>query len=73
MPELNINIPQRLEELVWELDISYMDAAIQVAEELDVEIEVVAARIKQHQALVSELRKEAEALNFIEREHRLDL
>lgn len=69
---LTKTLADRVEELVWQLDISYMDAVIQLAEELDMEVEAVALHVARNVEIYRAIRSEAEALNFIEKEIRLE-
>lgn len=69
---LTKTLVERIEDLVWQLDISYMDAVIQLAEELDMEVEVVASHAARNVEIFRAIRAEAEALNYIEKENRLE-
>ncbi len=64
--ELLAQIGSEIGELVEEYDISYMEAVIMYGEKNDVELEMLGAVVKKHQKITNEIRKEAEALNFLE-------
>lgn len=68
-----VSVVKAIEELVWLHDISFMEAAVQYAEDHEMEIEVVAAHIMTNQNVTDAIRLEAEELNFIEKENRLDI
>jgi len=53
----------KIEELVWEKDVSYMDAIILYCEQTGFEIELAAKLISG--VLKSKIKMEAEALHFI--------
>lgn len=60
--EIN-NFSMMIEDLVWEKDISYMDAIILYCERTDFEVEVAAKMISG--ALKSKIKLEAESLHFL--------
>jgi Phage late-transcription coactivator len=60
-----------IEDLVWEKDISYMDAILMHCENNKLEVETVAASIKLHPTLRAKIQLEAENLNFLQRTDRL--
>ena len=64
---------KEIEELVWKLDISYIDAVIMISEKEDIEVEVIASYLSTNQTIIEEIRKEAESLNYIESENRLEM
>ena len=53
----------KIEELVWDKDISYMDAVILYCEQTDFEVELAAKLISG--ALKSKIKLEAQELNFL--------
>lgn len=68
-----MDISKQIEEMVWEYDISYMDAALMLAEKLNVEVENIGAMIQQNQNLTAKIQEEAEALHYVAKEHRLEI
>lgn len=67
------SMAKEIEELVWKLDISYIDAVIMISEKEDIEVEVIASYLSTNQTIIEEIRKEAESLNYIESENRLEM
>lgn len=65
-------IARQIEDLVWQHDISYIEASLMLAEQLDIEEEVMGSLINAHQVLRSKVQHEAEKLRFLETEHRLE-
>lgn len=57
------NFSLMIEELVWEKDITYMDAIILYCEQTGLEVELAAKMISG--ALKSKIKLEAEELNFL--------
>lgn len=66
------NLDKKIEDLVWEHDVSYIEAVIMFAEKEGIEEDVVGAMILNYDRLVEEIRVEAEKLNFMEKENRLE-
>lgn len=58
-------ICETIEDLVWEHDISYMDAVLHYCEENNVEVEIFAKAIKSNEMLKAKLQSEAESLNYL--------
>ena len=67
-----LDISKRIEEIVWEYDVTYLEAALMLAERLDMEEENIGTIIQNNPVLLEKISKEAEALNFIKKENRLD-
>jgi len=65
------NIIKDIEELVWLEDITYIEAAIQIAEKHEIEEENIGNIIKNCPALYQKITEEAERLHFIEKTNRL--
>ena len=66
--ELITKIGTEIEDLVYLHDISYIDACILYCEDNDVEIELLAKVIKDHQPIKANIRREAEKLNCVQAE-----
>ena len=62
------NLGNQIEKLATENQIEYIDACVLYCERHDVEIETLGALLKKHQKVVSKIRKEAEELNYIEKQ-----
>jgi len=60
-----------IDELVWELDITPMEAVILYCETKNVEIESVGALVKKLPVLKASIAEEAESLNFMKKSARL--
>ena len=65
------DIALHIEELVWEFDVGYMEAALMFAEKMGMEEDALGSLIQKNQPLVAKIRKEAEDLHFLERENSL--
>lgn len=63
---------KRIEDLVWEYDISYIEAVLMLAERFNIEEESIGNIIKSNQYIISKISAEAQALNFIEKESTLE-
>lgn len=66
------DITTRIEDLVWEHDIGYIEASIMLAEKLGIEEENFGSLIKTNQYIRAKIQEEAEELHFLERENRLE-
>lgn len=66
------DIGTMIEDLVWEHDISYMEAALMLAERLDIEEENIGALILSNPNIVAKIREEAENLHYVPKEHRFE-
>jgi hypothetical protein len=66
------NLDKKIEDLVWEHDITHLEAVIMFSEIMGIEEDVLGAMILRYDRLVETLRLEAERLNFIEKENRLE-
>lgn len=66
---LNILSPEKfseeIEEIVYDLDVSYMEAVVLYCEKNDIEIETVSALIKKNASLKNHIQLEAEDLNMV--------
>lgn len=62
-----------IEELVWDKDISYIEAIIHYCETNDLEIETVSELVSKNEVLKSHVEQEAEDLNFLEKKARLPI
>ncbi len=68
-----LKITNDIEEIVYMLDIDYIDACIMYCEQHDIEIEYIGEILKKNQVLKSKLQFEAEQLNFIKKSNRLPI
>lgn len=64
---------ESVETLVWQHDMSYMEAVILYCEKNQVEIESVISLIKNNDNLKSKIQLEAEDLNFLPKSARLPI
>jgi hypothetical protein len=60
-----------IEEMVWEKDISYMDAVLKWCEDRGFEPEIGAELVKKSKPLAAKIQNEAEDLRFLPRSARL--
>jgi hypothetical protein len=74
-PVAAFSTPQKLynelEELVWQHDITWMDAVLLYAEQRNVDIEAVAAMISKNANLKEHIRTDAENLHFLPKTTRI--
>lgn len=66
------NIAEKIEKIVWEQDVTYMDAAIMLADQMEIEVENIGTMIQSNANLTEKFRNEAENLHFLPRQNRLD-
>lgn len=59
------DICEKIEDIVWNYDISYMDAIVYYCEENNIEVEAFAKVIKSNDMLKAKIQLEAENLNFL--------
>lgn len=75
IPVAAFSTPQRLfkeiEDLVWQHDISWLDATVLYAELNEVEIEAVASLISRNANLKEKIKEEAEILNYLPKTTRI--
>lgn len=69
--ELNnvIDIVEKLEEIVKENEISFLEACLVYCDENDIEVETLGDIIKRNQNMKSKIQVEAEELNFIKKKY----
>lgn len=67
------NFSQQIEEMVWQMDVSYMDAVLAWCETRGLEPEVGAELVKRSKPLMSKIQLEAEDLRFLKKTARLPL
>jgi hypothetical protein len=60
-----------VEDIVWELDVNYIDAVILWCERNNLELEVIGGLIKKNQILRAKIMGDAEDLNFMPKRLRL--
>lgn len=73
MDEDIIALSNEIEKLVKYHGISYMDACLAYCEKNEIEEEYIGEIIAQNQNIKSKIEKEAEQLNFLEKQTRIDL
>jgi predicted metallopeptidase len=59
------DICEKIEDIVWNFDISYMDAIVYYCEENNIEVETFAKVIKTNDMLKAKIQSEAEGLNYL--------
>lgn len=64
---------EAIEDLVWEHDISYLDAVVLYCENNSLEIESVVSLVRKNENLKSKISVEAEGLHFLPRVQRLPI
>lgn len=57
-----------IENLVEELDVSYMEACIIYSDKYGVEIELLGELVKAHQRISAEIKREAEELHYLKKD-----
>jgi len=67
------NVFEKIEELVRQLNISYMDAIVLYCEKNNVEIESIGKLIKSNDMLKAKVQIEAENLNFLPKSNTLPI
>lgn len=67
------DIVKKIEDLVEEFDLDYIDAVTYFADTHGVEIEVLAEVIKAHEPIKAKIQLEAENLNFLKKTKRLPI
>jgi Phage late-transcription coactivator len=68
-----IEIGERIEDIVYELDVDYMDACMVYCQRNNLEIEFLGALIKKNPYIKGKIQEEAEDLNFMKKSTRLEL
>ena len=64
---------EAIEDLVWEHDISYLDAVVLYCENNSLEIESVVSLVRKNENLKSKISVEAEGLHFLPKVQRLPI
>lgn len=64
-------ISSEIDKMVEDLDIDYIDACLLYCEQNDLEVEYVGDIIKNNQNILGKIQKEAEDLNYLQKESRL--
>lgn len=59
------DICEKIEDIVWNYDISYMDAIVYYCEANNIEVETFAKVIKTNDMLKAKIQSEAEHLNYL--------
>jgi hypothetical protein len=62
---------QKIEDIVWLYDVSWMEAIVMFTEEKNLDIEAVVPLIQKHAKLKDCLAQDAEALNFLPKTNRI--
>jgi len=68
-----IDVGKRIEDLVYEHDIDYIDACLMYCEINKLEVEFVADIVKKNHYIRAKVQREAEDLNFLKKTTRLHL
>jgi len=63
----------KIEALVWQYDIEYIDAIVLYCEKNNIEVESVSSLIKNNEFIKSKIQIEAENLNYLPKTARLDI
>jgi len=75
MMKLDLNniffISSEIDKMVEDMDIDYIDACLLYCEQNDLEVEYVGDIIKNNQNILGKIQKEAEDLNYLQKESRL--
>jgi hypothetical protein len=64
-------ISSEIDKMVEDMDIDYIDACLLYCEQNDLEVEYVGDIIKNNQNILGKIQKEAEDLNYLQKESRL--
>lgn len=64
---------EKIELLVWQHDIDYIDAIVMYCEKNNIEVESIANLVKNNDVIKSKVQIEAENLNFLPKTARLDI
>ena len=64
-------ISSELDKMVEDMDIDYIDACLLYCERNELEVEYVGDIIKNNQNILGKIQKEAEDLNYLQKESRL--
>lgn len=67
------DILEKIEDIVWQFDISYTDAIVYYCEQNNVEIESFARTIKNNETMRAKLQFEAEELNYLPKSNTLPI
>lgn len=68
-----IDIGKKIEDLVYQHDISYIDACILYCEKNNLEVEIVAEIINKNHYIKARIQTEAEDLNYLKKQTRLPI
>jgi len=75
MMKLDLNniffISSEIDKMVEDMDIDYIDACLLYCERNELEVEYVGDIIKNNQNILGKIQKEAEDLNYLQKESRL--
>lgn len=64
-------ISSEIDKMVEDMDIDYIDACLLYCEQNELEVEYVGDIIKNNQNILGKIQKEAEDLNYLQKESRL--
>lgn len=65
------SIQEEIEDLVWQYDLSYIDAILEYCNTKELDIDLVGKTLKSDKKFEAEIRLEAEKLNYLEKTNRL--
>lgn len=68
-----LDLGKKIEDLVYEHDIDYIDAVLLYCETANLEVEFVADVISKNHYIKSKIQREAEDLNFLKKSPRLPI
>ena len=71
--ETLMRVGSEIQQMVEEKNIEYIEAALLYCKDHDMEVETLGEILKKHQSITTEIRKEAESLNFLEKEETHEL
>jgi hypothetical protein len=67
LPDKMQQFATEIVDLVWQLDIDYIDAVVMWCERNNLEVEIAASFIQNNPMIMSEIRIEAENLNILKK------
>lgn len=67
------NLGKEIEDIVWELDVSYIDATVLYAERHGIEYDLIGQAVQLNDNLKGRIQEEAEKLRFLPKISRLPI
>lgn len=68
-----LKLSQDIDDLVTKYNVGYIDACIMYSEINDVEVEWIGERLNVNKNMLAKIQEEAERLNFIKKEDKLNI